>query len=82
MKAISGAKLKPTDQGPLAGALKDLGFDESQVCCAPSDVVMVADPMRTGVQILEGWLMTLLDIISIDLLIGHSLSLNLVPPLM
>jgi hypothetical protein len=56
MKAISGPKLKPTDQGPLTGTLKDLGFDESQVGCVLGDVVMVADPMRTGVQILEGWL--------------------------
>jgi len=31
MKAISGPKLKPMDQGTLTGALKDLGFDESQV---------------------------------------------------
>jgi len=31
MKAISGSKLKPMVQGPLTGALKDLGFDESQV---------------------------------------------------
>lgn len=53
MKAISGPKLKPTDQGPLTGALKDLGFDEDQVSCAPGDVVMVADKMRTGVQVLE-----------------------------
>ena len=43
MKAISGPKLKPMDQGPLAGTLKDLGFDESQVGCAMDDVVMVAD---------------------------------------
>ena len=53
MKAISGPKLRPTDQGPLTGALKDLGFDEDQVSCAPGDVVMVADKMRTGVQVLE-----------------------------
>lgn len=53
MKAISGPKLKPTDQGPLTGALKELGFDETQVGCALSDVVMIADEMRTGVQVLE-----------------------------
>ena len=33
MKAISGPKLKPTEQGPLTGVLKDVGFDESQVGC-------------------------------------------------
>jgi len=43
MKAISGPKLKPMVQGPLTGVLKDLGFDEDQVGCALSDVVMVAD---------------------------------------
>ncbi|KAF9645440.1 cytochrome-b5 reductase [Thelephora ganbajun] len=31
VKAISGQKLNPTDQGPLAGTLRDLGFDETQV---------------------------------------------------
>jgi len=31
MKAISGPKLKPMEQGPLTGALKDIGFDENQV---------------------------------------------------
>lgn len=45
MKAISGAKLKPTDQGPLTGVLKDLGFDENQVGCVRGDVVMAADEM-------------------------------------
>jgi len=30
MKAVSGTKLK-ADQGPLAGALKELGYDETQV---------------------------------------------------
>ena len=53
MKAISGQKPKPMEQGPLTGALKDIGFDESQVGCAPGDVPMVADKMRTGVQVLE-----------------------------
>ena len=53
MKAISGPKLKPTDQGPLAGALKELGYDENQVGCTFGDVVMNADRMRTGVQVLE-----------------------------
>lgn len=54
MKAISGPKLKPTDQGPLTGALKELGYDETQVGCTLSDVVMSADQMRTqGVQVLE-----------------------------
>lgn len=56
MKAISGSKLKPMEQGPLTGALKDLGFDETQVSCtcAPSDVVMaLIDETRTGVQVLE-----------------------------
>ena len=53
MKAISGSKPKPTEQGPLSGALKDIGFDESQVGYALSDVAIVADRMRTGVQILE-----------------------------
>lgn len=52
MKAVSGPKLKPMDQGPLTGALKDVGFDESQVGCALSDVVILADQMRTGVQVL------------------------------
>lgn len=54
VKAISGPKSKPTEQGPLTGALKEIGFDESQVGCALDDVVIVADPMRTGVQILDG----------------------------
>lgn len=45
MKAISGPKLKPMVQGPLTGVLKDLGFDEDQVGCVSSDVVMVADKM-------------------------------------
>ena len=45
MKAISGPKLKPTDQGPLTGTLKDLGFDENQVGCVQSDVVMATDEM-------------------------------------
>jgi len=31
MKAISGPKLKPTEQGPLTGALKEIGFNDSQV---------------------------------------------------
>jgi len=53
MKAISGPKLKAMDQGPLTGALKDAGFDESQVGCALGDVVILADRMRTGVQVLE-----------------------------
>ena len=52
MKAVSGPKLKPMDQGPLTGALKDVGFDESQVGCALSDVVILADQMRSGVQVL------------------------------
>jgi hypothetical protein len=39
MKAISGPKLKPTDQGPLTGVLKEVGFDESQVGYSLSDVV-------------------------------------------
>jgi len=43
MKAISGPKLKPMVQGPLTGVLRDLGFDEEQVGCVPSDVVMVAN---------------------------------------
>jgi hypothetical protein len=56
MKAISGPKPKPMEQGPLTGTLKDIGFDESQVSGvhALSDVVIVADRMRTGVQILDG----------------------------
>ena len=45
MKAISGPKLKPTDQGPLTGALKELGYDENQVGCTLGDVVMDADQM-------------------------------------
>lgn len=53
MKAISGPKLKPMDQGPLTGALKELGFDETQVGRALSDVVMTANQMRPGVQVLE-----------------------------
>lgn len=43
------------EQGPLTGALKDVGFDESQVGYALSDVGIVADPMGTGVQILDDW---------------------------
>ncbi|GAA6013651.1 hypothetical protein JCM10207_004803 [Rhodosporidiobolus poonsookiae] len=31
MKAISGAKKSPKDQGPLEGVLKELGYTESQV---------------------------------------------------
>jgi len=31
MKTISGSKLKPMDQGPLTGVLKELGYYESQV---------------------------------------------------
>jgi len=66
MKAISGPKLKPMEQGPLIGALKDLGFDENQVGCPLGDVVLIADPMRTGVQVLEmeSLPMTSLDIIT------------------
>lgn len=47
---------------------------------ALSDVVIVADRMRTGVQILvsiDGWLMTLADIIPI-----HTQNTNPVPRLM
>lgn len=53
MKALSGPKLKPTEQGPLSGALKDVGYDESQVGYAFGDVVIVADRMGAGVQILD-----------------------------
>lgn len=45
MEAISGPKLKPTDQGPLTGVLKELGYDENQVGCTLGDVVMGADQM-------------------------------------
>jgi len=31
MKALSGAKVSPKDQGPLQGILKDMGYAESQV---------------------------------------------------
>lgn len=31
MKAISGGKKSPQDQGELDGALKELGYDKSQV---------------------------------------------------
>lgn len=53
MKAISGSKLKPMDQGPLTGVLKELGYDETQVGATSSDVMLTADRMRTGVQVLE-----------------------------
>jgi hypothetical protein len=43
MKAISGSKLKPMDQGPLTGVLKELGYDETQVNSTSSDVMMIAD---------------------------------------
>ena len=44
MKAISGPKLK-SDQGPLTGALKELGYDETQVGYTLSDVSVIADQM-------------------------------------
>ena len=31
MKAVSGPKVSPQDQGPVEGLLKDLGFEASQV---------------------------------------------------
>ena len=84
MKAISGPKLKPTDQGPLTGALKNLGFDETQVCFALGDVTMDADiPMRTGLQILEGWLTyDVACVISLLYIDYTTPSPNPVPPLM
>ena len=55
MKAISGPKLKPMEQGALTGVLKELGYDETQASPTSSGVgfVMIADRMRTGVQVLE-----------------------------
>jgi len=62
MKTISGPKLKPMDQGPLTGVLKEVGYDESQASSTSSGVVMVADRMRTGVQVLESLLRCLISL--------------------
>jgi len=62
MKTISGSKLKPMDQGPLTGVLKELGYDESQASSTSSGVAMVTDRMRTGVQVLESSLRCLISL--------------------
>ena len=46
-KSVSGGKKSPSDQGELTGILKDLGYNEDQVCYENDDMLIL------GLQVLD-----------------------------